>query len=447
MGLDLKQNLDGSILEKNKIKDLSEIYLFISFDLVNATEFKIRNPDWQQTFTNFYSQISKQISNNNNSPIKDAKVWKYIGDEILFYLKISDEKQLLYLLPFLEKIVKETEKTLHSYSVYYDQLFIKTATWIAEIYSDNSSIPKGKAKNIKFESFEKPGYKFEFLGPDIDLGFRIAKYSRKGIIALDGKLAFLLYKYRQYIKDKYKYNIENTIKIVDYKKLKGILRGRLYPIIWYSSNWNIDEIFLYDESINDTNLLNIQKQIKNNTNNLAILEKIFKDTNQEDTTDKTIEIIKKTKNENEFPELKTYAEVHVAIICFFKNKIFAFLRKEDKKILPNIWEFGCGQVKPNESFIDTAVRTYKEDFNLNIEVFNQPVAIYDVEKYNQKIPGIILIGELLDDNIENIQLKGGHNKYELLTLDEIKQIKKDNYVENFQENALKVFKIYNNSKI
>ena len=444
---ELKNQLNGDILKPENDDNPSEIYLFISFDLVNATEFKIRNLEWQNTFTNFYNLISKKIK-ENNSPLKNATIWKYIGDEILFYLKITKQEQLFKFLPFIEKIIKATENKLNSKSIYFDPLYIKTTAWIAQVYPDNSKIPNNEAKNIKFTTFDKPGYKYDFLGPDIDLGFRISKYSRKSIITIDAKLAFLLYKFKEEIKNEYGYNIEQNLKIISYQKLKGILRGHYYPIIWCSLDWNIKNIFIYDEHINNEEILYIQNKIKNNkTELLSNLEKFFQDTNQKDDIQKIIDIIKKTEEKKDFPELKEFAEVHVAIICFYNDKIITFKRDSNKQILPNIWEFGCGQVKPNESFIETAKRTFKNDFNLNIELFEKPIAIYEVIKKNQKIPGIILFGEILDESLKNINFNGGHITHKLLSYDDIKNLKYEKeYVEKFKENALKAFESYKSIK-
>ena len=97
---------------REKTKDINNletskregIYLFLSFDLANATEYKIRNYKWHDTFNKFYNHITKEII-DENSPIKNAKIWKFIGDEVLFYLKITDKVELFKTLPYVYKIV------------------------------------------------------------------------------------------------------------------------------------------------------------------------------------------------------------------------------------------------------------------------------------------------------------------------------------------------------
>ena len=101
---------------REKTKDINNletskregIYLFLSFDLANATEYKIRNYKWHDTFNKFYNHITKEII-DENSLIKNAKIWKFIGDEVLFYLKITDKVELFKTLPYVYKIVKNIE--------------------------------------------------------------------------------------------------------------------------------------------------------------------------------------------------------------------------------------------------------------------------------------------------------------------------------------------------
>jgi hypothetical protein len=42
----------------------SGVYLFISCDLVNATEYKLRFHKWYETFTKFYEALIKKITDD-----------------------------------------------------------------------------------------------------------------------------------------------------------------------------------------------------------------------------------------------------------------------------------------------------------------------------------------------------------------------------------------------
>ncbi|PRM87139.1 hypothetical protein CJ669_09090 [Aliarcobacter cryaerophilus] len=462
---ELKSRLREKTKDINNLETSNRegIYLFLSFDLANATEYKIRNYKWHDTFNKFYNHITKEII-DENSPIKNAKIWKFIGDEVLFYLKITDKVELFKTLPYVYKIVKNIENKLGKESHYYDKLYIKTTIWIADILDEQDlskeEFSTEKATNIIFSPpFENTNVllnKPDFLGFEIDLGFRISKFSHHSVIAIGAKLAYLLYKNRQDLKDKYKLDyqtgeIYKNLKIVDYASLKGIWRNHKYPIIWYSENWDIDSMFLYDEHFNNEFIENLKDKIINKSlEGIDKLEKIFRDINQIDDVDKIIEKISTTKPERNIEiQLDKVSEVHVALICFNndKTKILGALRKENKKRFPNMWEFGCGQISLNETFEDTAKRTYKEDFGIDINILNEniPIATYSFEdSLNQKVPGLILIGYQIDK--KNIEQKK-YKEVKWLSLEDINSINTisiNQYVDNFKENALKAFEIIKN---
>ena len=255
--MDKIANLSVADFSQNAIKD--KVYLFISFDLVNSTLFKSEFTNrWASIFENVFYSTLLNILNKDNK----LKIWKYIGDEVLFYKEINNFKEL-NILSEIEKTIQMTEENLVlalnklTKECQKDNeipLYIKATTWIANI---------GNSKNPKYRNIaiETP-LGIDFLGSDIDLGFRIAKFSFKSKIVVGAKLAYLLYKYCR----------QDNIGIVSYEVLKGIWGGRKYPIIWY----NPDSKYLYDDKYSSPIVKNIQSNcsIKNN---LPELKSIFID--------------------------------------------------------------------------------------------------------------------------------------------------------------------------
>jgi len=436
------------------------IYLFLSFDLANATEYKIRNHEWHHTFKSFYDDVTKEIT-DEKSPIKNARIWKFIGDEVLFYLKVTEKNELFESLPYVYKTVRKVEKNLSSRSHYYDKLHLKTTMWIADVLDEQfinykKDILKKKATNIIFTpSYEKTHtllQKPDFLGFEIDLGFRISKYSHHSTITIGAKFAYLLFKHRQFIKDNFKHNeqvidVDEKLKIVSYKSLKGIWRNHQYPIIWYSEEWNTDTMFLYDEHYNNSFIQDVKLNIENDeVENIKKLEKIFEDVNQIDDVDAIIDKVLKTQPEQVIKiQPDKVSEVHVALICFNKDKskLLAAHRPKDKERLPDRWEFGCGQVSFNETFEQTAKRTYKEDFGIDVTILNDgvPIATYSFEdSAGQVVPGIILIG--YTDFEGKIKPKK-HDKIKWLSKKKIEKIDSNSseHVEDFRTNALRAFEV------
>lgn len=63
---------------------------------------------------------------------------------------------------------------------------------------------------------------FEFLGNDIDIGFRIKENTQKRRFIISYELAYILSKNIDYLMN---------IHIITYKCLKGVWQNRLYSII------------------------------------------------------------------------------------------------------------------------------------------------------------------------------------------------------------------------
>ena len=299
--IDIKEGLYKKIKAEsasNTLKTDKEIYLFISFDLVDSTVFKtkIENKSiWQYVIFYFYDTFNIA----KTTILKKMFVWKYIGDEIILCAKIDsiDELQDIPKKAFelQNKISKEIQERFKI------KLDIKGALWLAPVvYYDRGQIEefnknaKSKGsnriknniyKNIKIILNNGLVPTYDFLGPDIDTGFRIAKYAYKNKIILSAEYAYLLLKQLDEAEKK-------KIKIVSFEHLKGVWDDRAYPIIWYYNDWsNINDDFEYDEYKKN----NIIRDIKNRKD-LSYLETVFKQLTKLDEIKKFLEECKTIKS-------------------------------------------------------------------------------------------------------------------------------------------------------
>jgi hypothetical protein len=79
----------------------------------------------------------------------------------------------------------------------------------------------------------------DFLGPEIDAGFRISKFALRRRLVVSAELSCLLFRERAAYT-----GIEKQLKIVSFQILKGVWTGRHYPIVWYERDWpNIAKTF------------------------------------------------------------------------------------------------------------------------------------------------------------------------------------------------------------
>jgi hypothetical protein len=468
----LEEKLDQiKKLEPNKtnIGDDSGLYVFWSFDLVNSTSFKDKYSDkWPEVFQHFYILTQKEVRNK----FPKSKIWKYVGDEILFYCKINNKRDLFDIPSNTLEIIRTVIKALHnSYSFSKGFLDLKGVIWTASVtyipaHSLNKKeqlndfeigVQKGEMpKNIIFSPKPGDSPSYDFLGPDIDLGFRIAKFSEKGKLVLSADLAYLLYKNRVEIENIYPdYNIEEYLKIVSFEDLKGIWKGRKYPIIWYYDKWHEKEnIFEYDERFTSPLVAKIFQQ---NFELLPIskLHKIYMDLNLTEKVNELHNMINDSPipSENDLlspvPEEKK-AEVHCAAICFSPTGKLLIGKRPDHKSLGGKWEFGCGQIRIDQSFKDCIIESYKQDFGADIEIICDndepiPVATYTFDKNGRIIPGILFVAKVLNPGeVENLYIKSKHSEIKWVDMEDIDSLNEDDCVKDLKLNAIKAKEIFDN---
>jgi hypothetical protein len=242
------------------------VYLFFSFDLVDSTSFKVKPGKaeiWPLVITHFYELIQSGL----RKILKKIIVWKYLGDEILLYLIIKNIDEIYESPCFTYQIQSDVMEILDKNFHIKSELDIKSTIWIAGITTTIPSIKVDDYKNhvikndsifrnIEFSLSNENGDKQDFLGQDIDVGFRIAKYAHKNKVTISAGLAYLLNRMN---KGNHQ-NIDKNIKIVSFEYLKGIWNNRAYPIIWYYPNWkSIMTSFDYDEHKNNEIINSIRR--------------------------------------------------------------------------------------------------------------------------------------------------------------------------------------------
>ena len=274
-------NIKSQVPDKSKIETSEkDIYLFISFDLVDSTVFKtsIENKDnWQYVILYFYEIFISEMS----TILDKMFVWKYIGDEIVSCAKIKNIDELYDVPRKTFELQKNITKKINENFKLKNELNIKETLWLAPVTSSDTgdiqkvnSITENKSdiyRNIRITLNNGKFPTDDFLGPDIDIGFRIAKYAHSNKLTLSAEYAYLIL--QMATPKKSKHDEKDKIKIVSFENLKGVWDNRAYPIIWYYDDWkNIN--FKYDEYKHN----DIIKYI-DNKKELSYLETVFEQLN------------------------------------------------------------------------------------------------------------------------------------------------------------------------
>ncbi len=244
------------------------VYIFVSMDLTDSTKLKSENSDkWIKIIKSFYAIMKTAITEY----FPGFEIWKYIGDEVVFIKQLKGFKTINTFLDTVYDVQQEISVSLTD--KYEKPITVKATTWIADVINDatlKDISEKHDIKNLMFTTNERL---LDFIGQDIDIGFRIAKYSYPKAVTVSAKFAFFL------IKKEYKHitkTNQDNFKIVSYQDLKGVWNKKLYPIIWYTKDMqSIVEKFEsipYEDYIEKQELKNIKLD---NIDKISYLNTIF----------------------------------------------------------------------------------------------------------------------------------------------------------------------------
>lgn len=202
------------------------IRLFMSVDMVGSTQFKGRltgkgASGWVSVFQSFFTtfplvlagQIAFEfLDDHGSTPAVD--VWKVLGDEVIFVAQPATPEELTSILIALLRTMRIYEER----NLAELPLRLKGTAWVADFEEQNIEL-----EIPELSSGAAPRH-VDFIGPDIDLGFRISKFSRPASLVVSlGALELLLSARNMDMAALY---------LVTREELKGVMFGRPYPIVW-----------------------------------------------------------------------------------------------------------------------------------------------------------------------------------------------------------------------
>lgn len=182
--------------------------------------------DWATVVYNFYQGIHSEFVSNlqsvkpiENSPLSlqlasEIKPWKAVGDELIYEIKVASRRELHEVtIAFLKSIRAMDQKVRGNTQDINSALRIKGAAWVAGFPVRN--------REIQLPPDGRP----DFLGPDMDSGFRVAKCTRSGMLVVSTELAELLGECQAEF-------APMLGKIVGWEVMKGVWNDLRYPVIW-----------------------------------------------------------------------------------------------------------------------------------------------------------------------------------------------------------------------
>ncbi len=466
-----------------------DVVLFFSFDIVNSTAYKTINYyGWAQVLNLLFKELRREVGNQ----IKSSEMWRVLGDEAIFIIKIRDEDELCEYVSRIFRIMVSTIHRLKKGDFFnFNQNFnmmklqnilsLKTAAWLAAVTDvgdiESEDILLENADNI-FERYQsQEGHDiFEFLGNDIDTGFRIARHTEDGRMILSYELAYLIAQ---------KTGSLSCLHIITYRRLKGIWNDKLYPVIWYhdpkaycdvyKKELEFQNSFTFD-ACDESDLLKeyydnresnkdekIIRDVGMYTNPLYALNKILQDRELTEKIERLQQLIKEaTYDQTRFINTELM-QIHCVAVCFKKEgekiKILVAKRADGREKHKGAWEFGCAKAVIDKSIAQKIKEEYQQDFNIEIapvlddtrEIKEPiPIALYQIEHNSQLSDvekmdkGIITLARIIGDyEPKDFKANDKHEKVQWITESELPDINK-NYlskVPDFEQTLKQAFKM------
>lgn len=431
-----------------------DVLLFFSFDIVNSSVYKTINYyGWSIVIGNILTKIRKNVS----SKIKNAEVWRVFGDEIIFIVEVCDRDSIYEYIEAIYDIltyycdeidrgtlfeeIDELDGIATQLVKLQDVISLQASSWIA-VVTDRENIKKqSHSKYVEnvFEIYEtNPDNKFyEFMGIDIDTGFRLSKETRARRLIVSFELAYLLMEHKEY---------KGKLNIVTYRVLKGVWNNTAYPIIWYydstknagNKNITFEESMPFDAVDQDKIYAEYFEENKKYaeymyTDVKKALEKICDDRKLTNKI-KTIETLLMNTSRNRRFIKNTKLELHCAAVCFNENGELLIVQRCDKDFLPGKWEFGCAKANYTVDLVEIIQNEYKQDFGIEIKLMldenridKQPVplAVYTIKRNEEIHKGIIFIADIIGGEVDLTESKK-HEKYRFVKESEISDLEKEN---------------------
>lgn len=458
--------------DRQKIAAHVDVVLFFSYDIVGSTKYKALHPgSWAGEIKKAFESIKRRV----NSELSEAYIWRVLGDEIIFVMKVSGKQMKFSEQAILSDSVAVIYKILQEATDEIEggtkELSLKAAAWIGivsdeEHYETDTKIPK-KYKNLfyKYTVDETRNRKiFEFMGNDIDVGFRIKQFTYSRQLVLSFELAYLIKKFISHGECK---NIE--LIHMGYKPLKGIWYDRPYPIIWYYDKSYKKVDFLqslpYDAETDNSLIKDygLKHSCRYNFKKKELFEKIANDLG---LCDKLMIIKQTLKNVEKSIEINDWLynedELHLhlaAVCCDFKNKrVFIAKRSTARGKYSACWEFGCAKANKSQGYIECIKKEYEDDFGLKIKIMVSsdrgeqcptPYALYEINENSEEFQsdkGIIVYAKIMNDNIDEFANKKDYKKHEcslLLTEEAARKFLSENEesVPDFKDTIMHAFAI------
>ncbi|PZR54189.1 hypothetical protein DNL40_04465 [Xylanimonas oleitrophica] len=247
--------------------------LFLSCDLVGSTQYKQREPLWQEAFLSFYREFP-QILGELTLEKKYAPgfdLWKPVGDELIFTTPVTTETDVFRAT----RIWVETMDAYEKGPLRDVGMKTKGGAFIATFPGPDSesSIPrdptieksdKGVVElNDEALTTRSPNYLYDYFGPSIDTGFRVLSACSNRYFTLSVETAWALAQCAVDSGVRNEFPVSD-LRLLDSREFKGVWNGREYPLFALDRH-SLDSVYvamarIHSETVEPIDVVNLCRE-------------------------------------------------------------------------------------------------------------------------------------------------------------------------------------------
>lgn len=204
-------------------------------------------------FLQFWNSESPEYKGSDNEVFSNPRLFKVLGDEIIITATFTEEKKLLGLISCFMMTLREFRVKLREIESTFD---IKGTIWAAgfPVLNEEVAVPilfqnsesedlidsEAYSSLYNLYSSEVSGeaneYLLDYVGPQVDIGFRISALSTARKIAVSIEVAYLIAHVKRKKGEAHKSLqmplSEIDLKFLDRTTMKGVSSGIAYPVFY-----------------------------------------------------------------------------------------------------------------------------------------------------------------------------------------------------------------------
>lgn len=376
------------------------ITLFLSFDIVNSTYYKsLEKEKWSITISAIMRRIISTFSNN---PSGGYDFWKTLGDEIIYTRKIGTVQDLLDALEEIYNDLVLLNQKIREGELFQgpatEILSLKAAVWLADLSASHE-----QTNNVlAYYQINDKRRQADYIGPDIDTGFRASCFSMSNRMVISFDIGCLLIKNQEMLYAQgglAAFDFSERVHLLTRVELKGVWNGVPYPVLMYHGDINV----AFDDSITEYEkenkpIMKVYLEEKEHRQEALlpeytcyqeqVLKQLCQELNLDIKIQQLTELMEQTGSVSN-QDVKELKRVRYVTVCYcMEEDQISFVLVKNKAT--GLWGFGAAEFFYNDQFVAQTEKGYSEGLGLNISIEND-------SHYHARIPLVVSCSEFSED--------------------------------------------------